>query len=100
MASPVLVNVATALIDDVVPIAVSGNEKAAGLTVNCDEAGGGAAPSFAQPPAPQPQPQQPQIPGAQPSSPGASPQPAFPQPSTPLPSPDMVPFGGQKPPGQ
>jgi hypothetical protein len=44
MAFPVLVNVATALIDDVVPIAVLGNEKAAGLTVNCVEIGGGAAP--------------------------------------------------------
>jgi hypothetical protein len=44
MAFPVLVNVATALIDDVLPIAVLGNEKTAGLTVNCDEAGGAAAP--------------------------------------------------------
>jgi hypothetical protein len=30
--------------DDVLPIAVPGNEKTAGLTVNCDAAGGGATP--------------------------------------------------------
>ena len=47
--SPVLVNVATALIDDVLPIAALGNEKAAGLTVNCDEPGAGAAPEEAEP---------------------------------------------------
>jgi general secretion pathway protein D len=63
-------------------------------------AGGGAAPSFVQPPVPLQQPQLPEIPGAPPSPPAATPQPAFPQPSTPLPTPDMVPFGGQKPPGQ
>ena len=44
MAFPVLVNVATAIVVDVLPITVVGNEKAAGLTVNCDEAGGGVAP--------------------------------------------------------
>jgi hypothetical protein len=44
VAPPVLVNDATATIDDVLPIAVLGNEKAAGLTVNCDEAGDGDAP--------------------------------------------------------
>lgn len=49
MAVPVLVNVATALIDDVKPIAVGGNEKAAGLTVNCDDAAGGAAPKKPEP---------------------------------------------------
>jgi hypothetical protein len=44
VALPVLVNVATAIVEDVLPIAVLGNEKAAGLTVNCDEGGGGEAP--------------------------------------------------------
>jgi hypothetical protein len=38
------VNVTTALIEDAVPIAVFGNEKAAGLTVNCNGAGAVAAP--------------------------------------------------------
>jgi hypothetical protein len=41
---PELASVATAIIDDVLPIAVSGNEKEPGLTVNWDEAGGGEAP--------------------------------------------------------
>jgi hypothetical protein len=49
MAFPVLVNVATAVIDDVLPIAVLENEKTAGSTVNCDEAGGGAAPKEPEP---------------------------------------------------
>jgi hypothetical protein len=44
MAFPVPVNVATALIGDVLPIAVLGNEKAAGSTVNCVGAGAGVAP--------------------------------------------------------
>ena len=44
VAFPVLVKVATALMSDVMPIAVLGNEKAVGLTVNCDVAGGVAAP--------------------------------------------------------
>jgi hypothetical protein len=49
MAFPVLVNVATPFVDDVVPIAVAGNEKAAGVTVNCDEAGAGVAPTETEP---------------------------------------------------
>ena len=48
MAFPVLENVATATIDDVLPIAVLGNEKAPGLTANWDEAAGGAAPGTAE----------------------------------------------------
>jgi len=40
-----LVNVTTAVIDDVLPIAVLGNENIAGLTVNCDETDGAAAPT-------------------------------------------------------
>jgi hypothetical protein len=48
VAFPVLENVATATIDDVLPTAVLGNEKAPGLTVNWDEAGGGAAPGTAE----------------------------------------------------
>jgi hypothetical protein len=43
VAFPVLENVATAIIDDVLPIAVLGKEKPAGSTVNCDDTGGGAA---------------------------------------------------------
>jgi len=43
VAFPVLENVATAIIDDVLPIAVLGNEKPPGSTVNCDATGGGAA---------------------------------------------------------
>jgi hypothetical protein len=39
-----LVNVTTAVMVDVLPIAVLGNENVAGLTVNCDEADGAAAP--------------------------------------------------------
>jgi len=39
-----LVNVTTAVMVDVLPIAVLGKENVAGLTVNCDEAGGAAAP--------------------------------------------------------
>jgi hypothetical protein len=39
-----LVNVTTAVIDDVLPIAVLGNENVAGLTVNCDETAGAGAP--------------------------------------------------------
>jgi hypothetical protein len=43
MAPPALLaNVTTALIDDVVPTAVLGNEKAAGLTVNCVVVAGAA----------------------------------------------------------
>ena len=45
MAFPELVNVATPLVDDVVPIAVAGNEKVAGVTVNCVEVGVGVAPT-------------------------------------------------------
>jgi general secretion pathway protein D len=64
--------------------------------------GGGAPPPI---PFPAPGTQQvpgtpPQIPGAPPTPPAAAPQPAFPVPATPQPAPDMVPFGGQKPPGQ
>jgi hypothetical protein len=44
MSFPVLVNVATALIGDVLPMAVLGNEKPAGSTLNCDEAGAGVTP--------------------------------------------------------
>ena len=39
-----LVNVTTAVIDEVLPIAVLGNENVAGLTVNCDETDGAVAP--------------------------------------------------------
>jgi len=49
VAFPVLVNVATPFVDDVVPIAVAGNEKAAGATVNCDEAGADVAPTETEP---------------------------------------------------
>jgi len=49
MAFPVLVNVATPLVGDVVPIAVAGNEKSAGVTVNCDELGASAAPTETEP---------------------------------------------------
>jgi len=45
MAFPVLVSVATPFVDDVVPIAVAGNEKAAGVTVNCVEVGASVAPT-------------------------------------------------------
>jgi hypothetical protein len=48
MAFPVPVNVATALIRDVLPTAVAGNEKAPGSTVNCNGAGGSAAPGVAE----------------------------------------------------
>src|SRR5215510_13238023 len=44
MALPALVSVATALMVDVVPMSVLGNEKAPGSTVNCETAGAGAAP--------------------------------------------------------
>ena len=47
MVVPVPVNVATALIGEVVPIAVLGNEKTAGSTTNCEIAGGGATPNDA-----------------------------------------------------
>jgi hypothetical protein len=40
-----LVNVKTPSIDEVLPIAVLGNENVAGLTVNCDEVTGGATPN-------------------------------------------------------
>jgi hypothetical protein len=40
-----LVNVTTVTIDDVVPIAVLGNEKVDGLNVSCDETADAAAPS-------------------------------------------------------
>jgi hypothetical protein len=49
IAFPELVNVATPFVDDVVPIAVAGNEKAAGATVNCVEAGAGVAPTETEP---------------------------------------------------
>jgi hypothetical protein len=39
-----LVNVTTAVIDDVLPIAVLGNENVSGLTVNCEETDGAVAP--------------------------------------------------------
>jgi general secretion pathway protein D len=78
----------------------AGTEASTGLS-----AGSGGTPSFippqipAAPPAPvTPAPGTAPTPGASPAAPG-SPSSLYP-PTTPGPAPDMVPFGGQKPPGQ
>jgi hypothetical protein len=51
------VNVTTASIEEVVPTTVLGNEKAAGLTVNCNAAGAVAAPNEPELELPEPEPE-------------------------------------------
>ena len=76
---------------------VSSVEFSAGTEASTGLAAGGGTPSFIPPSVPVAPPQLPQIPGAAQTPPNPASPPLIPQPT---PAPEMVPFGGQKPPAQ
>ena len=76
---------------------VSSVEFSAGTEASTGLAAGGGTPSFIPPTLPVAPPQLPQIPGAAQTPPSPASLPLIPQPT---PAPEMVPFGGQKPPAQ